>query len=83
MFSFNGVSGPAINLTNTTTAAQIQANLRSIPGLASSVNVTGNNGGPWTLTFVGSLAGQDVPDVVVESGGATVERSRKATAISG
>ena len=58
----------SINVTNTTTAAQIQANLRAIPALASSVNVTGDNGGPWTLTFVGSLSGQDVPDLVVESG---------------
>ena len=71
VFSFNGVSGPSINLATSTTAAQIQANLRSISALAGNVNVTGNNGGPWTLTFVGSLAGQDVPDLVVESGGAT------------
>jgi large repetitive protein len=71
IFSFNGVAAPTINLTASTTAAQIQAALRSIPTLEGIV-VSGNAGGPFTVTFSGQLAGTDVPLLTVNNGNASV-----------
>src|SRR5206468_2206863 len=49
----------AFTLDASATATNLQTNLRTISAL-SGVLVTGSNGGPFTLTFAGSLAGQNV-----------------------
>lgn len=71
VFSFNGANSPAVNLSTTTTAAEIQTALRTIPTLEGVV-VTGSAGGPFTVTFSGQLAGTDVPLLSVNNGNATV-----------
>jgi hypothetical protein len=43
------------------TAAAVQAALQALPGIgAGNVTVTGSAGGPYTVTFAGALAGQNV-----------------------
>jgi hypothetical protein len=43
------------------TAAAVQAALQALPGIgAGNVTVTGSAGGPYTVTFTGALAGQNV-----------------------
>jgi hypothetical protein len=60
--SFNGESTPL--LPDRATAAQVQGALEALPSLApGDVQITGGPGGPWTVKFVGSLAGQDVPEI--------------------
>ena len=50
-FSFNGGAGTPLTFSSGTTAAQVQANLSTIPALAGNVSVTGDNGGPFVVTF--------------------------------
>ncbi len=42
------------------TSAQVAAAIEKLPGLAGNIRVGGARGG-WVVTFVGALAGQDVP----------------------
>jgi hypothetical protein len=42
------------------TSAQVAAAIETLPGLAGNIRVGGARGG-WVVTFVGALAGQDVP----------------------
>ena len=52
----------------TTTVAQLQAALQALPSIgAGNVTVTGAAGGPFTVTFVGALGGQNVEQLVVAS----------------
>jgi hypothetical protein len=52
------------------TAAEAQAALEALPNIgAGNVAVSGRAGGPWTVDFVGALAGKDVPAI----GGTTSE----------
>lgn len=49
-------------------SSAVQTALRALPNLgADDVTVTGNAGGPYTVTFGGSLAGQDVPKLTADS----------------
>ena len=52
-FTYNGQAGTAFTFGPTTTAAQLTSALTSIPALAGNVTVTGNPGGPFTITFSG------------------------------
>jgi subtilisin-like proprotein convertase family protein len=53
-FSFNGVlTSTPLAYTGATTAAQVLANLSTIAALAGKINVTGGNGGPYTVSFPG------------------------------
>ena len=60
----------ATTLTAAATAADVQAALDADPAMVpgspgyDNVRVTGNAGGPYTVTFVGTLAGLNVPQLV-------------------
>src|SRR6185369_13014590 len=66
---------------NGTTAAAVQASLNSISTLSGNATVTGNNGGPFTITYTGAAQSSNaslialVPSSVV----ATVTQQPKAT----
>ncbi len=47
-FSYAGANATAFNLNSAATSANLQTNLRTIPGL-SAVTVTGSAGGPFTV----------------------------------
>jgi hypothetical protein len=67
------VDGAALS---TYTAPEIQANLNTISALTGNINVTGNSGGPFTISFGGSLANSNVtPIVATGSNGATASVS--------
>lgn len=52
-------------LAHDATALQVQTALRALDAIAATdVAVTGNAGGPWTVTFGGALAGTDVPELI-------------------
>ncbi len=61
-FSYFGIAAPVLPITtgaNGTTAAALAANLQLIPALSGSgaVTVTGNNGGPFTITYGSGVVG--------------------------
>lgn len=57
--TFSGQTTPAIAYN--ASAADVQAALESLPAIGSgNVSVSGNNGGPWTVTFQGALGYQGV-----------------------
>lgn len=61
--SFDGATTPplAFNIT----AANIQVALRALPTInGANVTVTGSVGGPFTVTFIGTLAGANVSQLV-------------------
>jgi hypothetical protein len=47
-------------ISSTATAAQVAAAIETLPGLAGNIRVGGARGG-WIVTFVGALAGTQVP----------------------
>lgn len=50
-------------------AATLQANLEALPSIgAGNILVTGANGGPWTATFTGALAAQNVDRMDMHDG---------------
>jgi YD repeat-containing protein len=51
-------------------AAAVETALEALAGI-DNVAVSGSAGGPWTITFLGSLAGQNVPPLGVNSTGLT------------
>jgi hypothetical protein len=76
--AFGGVTGsPATALEFeglSPTADEVEAHLRTIPALSSSTaaQVTGNDGGPFTITFGGSLSGVNVEQITaIVDGGAS------------
>ncbi len=74
-FSYNGVAATsALNYTAATTAAQLLANLQTIPALSglTASNVTGNAGGPYTVNFTGTAANLNLLTVANGTGVATV-----------
>ncbi len=73
VFSFNGVNATTINFTATTSAAEIQTALNSIPALNGNISVAGSAGGPYTVTFSGALANQNVATLGVNNSNATVQ----------
>src|SRR5439155_699968 len=69
--SYNSVNATSALAVTTgaggTTAAQVQTNLQTIAALAgANIAVTGNTGGPFTITFGGSLQG-DVSQIASSS----------------
>ncbi len=56
--AFNGATSttPLVVATgaNGTTLASVQASVNSIPGLSGAATVTGNTGGPFTITYSGA-----------------------------
>lgn len=53
------------NLNYNASAASVQSALRALATIGSgNVSVAGNNGGPWTVTFVNGLASQNVSQIV-------------------
>lgn len=66
----------------TLTAAALQTALTGLTSIgAGNVSVAGATGGPWTVTFQGALAGQNVPFLVCGNftGGLTVAVSQGTT----
>jgi hypothetical protein len=64
LLSFGGFTTGAIAYN--ATAAAVQAALEALPNVeVGDVAVTGNAGGPYSLTFAGNFAGQDVPALVL------------------
>jgi hypothetical protein len=60
--SFGGQTTPY--LPQLASAAQAQAALEALPNVApGDVAVSGRRGGPWTVDFTGSMAGQDVQPI--------------------
>jgi hypothetical protein len=55
-----------------TAASAVQTNLESIPDLRGNITVTGGAGGPFTVTFRNSLAGQNVATIGSSAAGAAV-----------
>lgn len=52
------------DLAYNATPATVQSALQALPGIgAGNVTVTGSAGGPYTVTFAGSLANQDVTQI--------------------
>jgi hypothetical protein len=63
--SFRGVD--TADLAFGVSAANIQIALRALSTInGANVTVTGSAGGPFTVTFIGTLAGVDVPMLVVK-----------------
>jgi hypothetical protein len=67
------------------TVANVQASLDSIPALHGNVTVTGSVGGPFTLTFGGTLADANVNllTAITTSGGATATIAAKLDPLTG
>jgi hypothetical protein len=61
-------SQPTANMSSTPGAATVAAALTSVLG-ANTVTVTGAVGGPYQVTFRGSLAATNVPELVGVTGG--------------
>lgn len=60
------------SLAAAATAAQVQAALEALSNIgAGNVTVTGNAGGPYTVTFKGTLAGTDVAQMSATPTGGT------------
>ena len=83
--SFNGAVTTPI-LYNAT-AANIQAALQGLPNIGpNNVTVTGTNPGPFTITFVGILAGANLPLLAVAATllnhGATVATASTTTGVT-
>jgi hypothetical protein len=69
---FQGESSGAIPFDGS--AGEVQAALEAIPALGvGQVAVSGEAGGPFSIEFTGSRAGQDVPELSAEAAGLTGE----------
>ncbi len=69
-----GGSGVALSLAipYDPSAAQVSGALESVPAVGShNVSVTGSEGGPFTIEFVGARAHTDIPQLSVDSSGLT------------
>jgi hypothetical protein len=65
-------------ISTTATRAQVQAAIETLPGLAGNITVVGASGG-WIVTFVGALAGTDVPLLA----GTVTDNSSQLIAVTG
>jgi hypothetical protein len=64
--SFDGATTAAIAYN--AAAATVQAALLALPSIgAGEVTVTGGAGGPWTVTFLGGLAGTNVAAITTDA----------------
>lgn len=64
-------------ISSTATQAQVRAALEALPGLAGNIAIGGAPGG-WIVTFVGALAGTDVPLLT----GAVTDNPSQAIAVT-
>lgn len=83
--NIDGEVTAAISAAATVTAAVIQAaiNLLSNVDEEHTVTVTGSTGGPFTLTYGGLWAGEDMPQVIVDNTNATGGTITAATGTAG
>src|SRR5439155_26003646 len=58
--SLPGSPGLTYQIGSAPTQGDVKTHLESIAGLAGNVDVQGNDGGPFTVTFIGALNGQNV-----------------------
>src|SRR5207244_2290077 len=62
--SFNGIQANAdLTVDQNLTTTTLLNNLVTIPALNGNVSVSGNNGGPFVITFRVNLAGQNVSTI--------------------
>src|SRR5690606_14903789 len=67
------------NVAYNASASTLETALEGILG-AGNVDVTGSNGGPWTIEFGGTLANQDVPQLIADASSLTGTSQATATA---
>jgi hypothetical protein len=68
--SFQGAATAGIPFS--ASAGEVQTALEGVPGLgAGQVSVSGEPGGPWSVQFTGTRAGQDVPELSADASGLT------------
>ncbi|KKM17831.1 hypothetical protein LCGC14_1671780 [marine sediment metagenome] len=67
------ISRTAVEVPFDATVAEIQTALEDLGSIngPANVNVTGNTQGPWTATFTGTLSGQDLAEIELDSRGLT------------
>lgn len=64
--TFNGST--TSNLSYNASASTVRTALRALASISgSNVEVSGNNGGPYTVTFMGALANQNVPQMTAQN----------------
>jgi hypothetical protein len=70
----DGAAGPGFTLsfeeettdplTYDATAQEVEEALEALPSIGSgNVSVSGDAGGPWSITFTGALSGTNVPEL--------------------
>ena len=80
-----GVTLTANDIAYDASAVQVQSALNALPsigGAGGSVNVSGADGGPYTITFGGNLGGDNVTAMTSSAAGLTVSSGSKSVAIS-
>lgn len=66
--TFDGQTTSAI--AHDASAADVQSALEALPNIGSGdVSVTGNDDGPWDVTFKGELADEDVAEMTIDDSG--------------
>lgn len=72
------------NINSNASAASVQTALRALPTInGPNVNVTGPSGGPYVVTFVGTLAEQDVAAIAATTTGTLTATVTETTPGSG
>lgn len=67
----SGADGePTATINHNATAATLQSRLEAVLG-EGNVQVSGSAGGPYTVTYVGDLAAEDVPALVLDTNSLT------------
>ncbi|HUC06737.1 MAG TPA: hypothetical protein VMR96_01495, partial [Solirubrobacterales bacterium] len=83
---FNGhitASETATAIPSNASAAAVEASLESLPAVSSGdLPVTGAAGGPYTVTFQGPLADQDVAPMSADASGLSISSGEKTVAIA-
>jgi hypothetical protein len=71
--TFDGETNAGVSIVAATTAAQVKTAFEALSNInVGDITVTGNAGGPFTVTFVaGPYAGINAPDVVIDDTNAT------------
>jgi len=60
------------NLAHNASAAQVKTALEALPSIgAGNVSVTGVNGGPWTVEFIGALGLQEISETLTATSSLT------------
>ena len=73
-----------VSLDDNASAADVQDALEDLPSIgAGNVTVTGDAGGPWTVTFVGALAGTNATAITTTPTGGTGTVTPVVTQVGG